>query len=498
MLSLVWFKRDLRVHDHPALALAAAQGAVLPVYIIEPDLWAQPDASGRQWAFVTESLEDLRRDLAALGQPLILRVGDAVDVLARLRAKHRFRQIISHEETGNGWTQARDRRVAAWARDSNLQWIEVPQSGVERCCAGREGWTARRNRFLAEPLAQVSALKPVAEATGAVPSAKSLQLPGDPCPNRQPGGRVAGLLALNNFTDLRAQTYRLALSAPLTAERTGSRLSPYLAFGAVSGREVAQAISDQKLARRGQPGWAGSLRSFEARLALRDHFNQTLEDQPSLETHALHPAMEGVHPRQPDSARLTAWASGETGLPFVDACMRYLRATGWLSYQMRAMLQSVASYHLWLDWRASGLQLARLFTDYEPGIHWAQVQILSGTTGASALRIFDPVKQGQAQDPKGVFIRRWVPELAKVPDMFLHEPWKWPRARQVLGQRYPEPVIDPAAAVRAARAAIGERRHQPGFQAVAARIVAQHGGRKRKMPTAARVRQPTAQMCLDL
>ena len=103
--------------------------------------------------------------------------------------------------------------------------------------------------------------------------------------------------------------------------------------------------------------------------------------------------------------RLAAWEAGETGLPFVDACMRYLRATGWLNFRMRSMLVAVASYHLWLDWRATGPHLARQFTDYEPGIHWPQVQMQSGTTGMNTVRIYNPVKQGRDQDPAGVFTR---------------------------------------------------------------------------------------------
>ncbi|MCB1405426.1 MAG: deoxyribodipyrimidine photo-lyase [Rhodobacteraceae bacterium] len=498
MLSLVWFKRDLRVADHPALALAAAQGAVLPVYIIEPDLWAQPDASGRQWAFVAECLQALRRDLAALGQPLILREGDAVEVLARLHAKHRFAQIVSHEETGNGWSYARDLRVAAWARDKGLPWVEVPQSGVIRRLVSRDGWAERRNRFMAQPLAEIAALQPVTEGTGALPSARSLRLAEDPCPYRQQGGRAAGMLALESFTSTRGQSYRSAMSSPLAAERACSRLSPYLAFGALSGREVVQDIAREKEARRGQGHWRANLRSFDSRLAWRDHFMQKLEDQPALETRALHSAMEGLHPSVTDAVRLQAWQAGETGLPFVDACMRYLRATGWINFRMRAMLQAIASYHLWLDWRVTGLHLARLFTDYEPGIHWSQVQMQSGTTGINALRIYDPVKQGHDQDPKGQFIRRWVPELAPIPDSFVHEPWKWPQARQVLAGRYPEPVIDPAAAARAARAEIARRRHQAGFHTESARVVARHGSRK-AAPVGPRARQgPVTQMMLDL
>jgi deoxyribodipyrimidine photo-lyase len=243
------------------------------------------------------------------------------------------------------------------------------------------------------------------------------------------------------------------------------------------------------------------LASFQSRLAWRDHFIQKLEDQPSIEGRDLHP-LAVPHPRDSDPARLRAWTEGETGLPFLDACLRYLRATGWLNFRMRAMVQSVAAYHLWLDWRVTGRHLARMFTDYEPGIHWPQVQMQSGTTGINTPRIYNPVKQGQDQDPTGAFTRAWVPELAAVPDAFLHEPWRWSGAQGILGRRYPEPVVDVAQAARAAREAVWGARRAPGFAATAKDIVQRHASRadprfvNDRAPRARRA--PSAQLSLDL
>ena len=118
-LQIVWFKRDLRIVDHRPLLAAAECGPVLPLYVVEPELWQQPDASERQWLFCRESLVELRQALADLGQPLVVRSGDVVQVLERARRQFGIDGLWSHEETGNAWTFARDRRVAAWANQLN-------------------------------------------------------------------------------------------------------------------------------------------------------------------------------------------------------------------------------------------------------------------------------------------------------------------------------------------------------------------------------------------
>ena len=210
---------------------------------------------------------------------------------------------------------------------------------------------------------------------------------------------------------------------------------------------------------------------------------QKLEDEPRLEHANLHPAYDALRqPTESDAARLAAWARGETGLPFVDACMRYLAATGWLNFRMRAMLTAVASYHLWLHWREPGLHLARQFTDYEPGIHWPQVQMQSGTTGINTVRIYNPIKQGHDQDPNGDFVRRWVPELASIGGAEVHEPWRSAHAREILGRTYPLPIVDHLAAARAAREKIYGARKGSTFRDAANAIQEKHGSRKSGIP----------------
>jgi deoxyribodipyrimidine photo-lyase len=162
--------------------------------------------------------------------------------------------------------------------------------------------------------------------------------------------------------------------------------------------------------------------------------------------------------------------------------MRSLSATGWINFRMRAMLVSFASYNLWLPWQETGTVLARLFTDYEPGIHWPQMQMQSGTTGINTIRLYNPVKQGHDQDPDGAFVRRWVPELGSVPDEHLQEPWMWPYAATAIGQRYPVRIVDLAATTKAAKDRIYGARHAAGFRAAADAIQDKHGSRKSGMP----------------
>ena len=473
MTTIVWFKRDLRIHDHPALFAAVQAGAVVPLYIYEPGYWALPNVSGRQFDFVAESVASLAEALAARGAPLVQRVGEAVDVLEDIRRATGATALVSHEETGCGWTFARDRAVAAWARGQGVAWHEHICSGITRRLPSRKNWTTRRNHFMrADPLPAPERITGPALTSDPVP-----QLAGpDHCPARQRGGRQEAETLLDSFLNIRGQKYRAQMSSPLTGERACSRLSPHLAFGTLSGREASQTAADRQRAIKGtRTGWGGALKSFQARLAWRDHFMQKLEDEPALEHHALHAAYENLRPATPDHARLQAWEQGETGYPFVDACMRYLAQTGWMNFRMRSMLMSFASYHLWLDWRVTGRHLARQFTDFEPGIHWPQTQMQSGTTGMNTIRVYNPIKQGQDQDPDGVFTRRWLPELADVPDALLQTPWMWDGAGRLA---YPPPIVDQKEAARLAKDRIYALRKTVYRGAETARVIEKHASRK--------------------
>jgi deoxyribodipyrimidine photo-lyase len=490
-LNVVWFKRDLRVTDHAPLVQACANGPVLALYVYEPSLIAQPDASAIHVAFVNECLRSLQIDLNALGLTLVTQVGEIVAVLAAIKQRVGALTLWSHEETGNGASYARDKRVTAWCRANGVIWHESPNAAVVRGLKDRDRWSVHwMQRMKVVPLAAPSQCTParvLLDSHGIVPIQR-LPVNGHDKPLRQSGGRGVALADLRSFFDGRGQHYRSEMSSPLSAASACSRISTHLAYGTLSVREAIHAVWQQReklLAldenQRGS-GWLASLKSFEGRLHWHCHFIQKLECDPSIEFVNMHRAYAGLREANDNAALRSAWARGETGLPMIDACMRMLAATGWINFRMRAMLVSFSSYHLWQHWREPALHLAREFLDYEPGIHYPQVQMQSGTTGINTVRMYNPIKQARDQDPSGAFVRQWIPPLTRVPTDFIFEPWLMPENLQhqygcVFERDYPRPVIDVVAAAQYARQTMWLPRKEPAFRSEAQGIFDTHGSR---------------------
>ncbi len=485
-MNVVWFKRDLRIKDHEALTQAAKHGPILPLYILEPELWNQPDISYRHYVFLQDCLSDLSQSLEKLGQKLIIKVGDAVDILEELHISHATKSLWSHQETWNSWTYERDKKVKQWCKSRNIEWHEPVQNGVIRCLNTRDGWSSRWYNQMKKPLIENPLkIEVVAASSDNLPSYKELDLYKNEFDYLQKGGSIEALKLLTSFLYERGEAYTKEMSSPVTAFESCSRLSAQLAFGTLSMREVFQACEKRsqeiKKMPRGEKGkWPSAMRSFSGRLRWHCHFIQKLEDEPSIEFENMHSAYNSLRENDFNNDYFEAWKLGMTGYPMVDACMRALTATGWLNFRMRAMLMSFASYHLWLHWQKPALHLASLFTDYEPGIHYSQVQMQSGTTGINAIRIYNPIKQGIDHDPEGIFIRHWIPELREIAQEFIHMPWQ--DASQI--NEYPMPIVDEKVAREAAAKKLyGLRRNNTSHKDTAKKIVSKHGSRK---PTAPR------------
>lgn len=493
MVQVVWFKRDLRIHDHAPLTRATSRGPIIAVYVYEPAVVGALDFAAQHLGFINESLSELDTELRVRGSWLHRFHGDMIEVLERLFITTPFANLWSHEETGNAVTYARDIAVAAWCRSRDVTWHEIPQSGVVRGLKGRNGWSKRWEERMNQPITLAPDRIITAEVridNSETMAAADFGLRTIDKPYRQRGGRSAAMDLLKSFLDYRGQNYRQAMSSPLSAQTDCSRLSAHIAFGTLSHREVVQAVKSRQAALRSMtkgeapPGFLASLKSFEGRLHWHCHFIQRLETAPEIEFQNLHRGFDGLRENDFDPIKFSAWRRGETGYPMVDACMRMLAATGWLNFRMRAMVVSFASYHLWLHWRETALHLAREFLDYEPGIHYSQVQMQSGVTGINAVRIYNPVKQARDQDPNGLFVRRWIPTLANVPDDFIFEPWKMPletqlRAGCMLGQNYPLPIVKNEVAARSAKVRIAAVRKKVEVKNESTQVFQKHGSRKR-------------------
>ena len=501
-LFVVWFKKDLRWHDHAALSNAAAWaaergGTVLPLWVYEPAMWQQSDMAAQHAGFANECLNELDAWISqdSVGQNQLCRMhGEMQDVLTKLHTQLGAFTLVSTEETGNAWSYTRDVAVAEWCKANAVEWREFPSNGVVRRLlshgGGRNRWTQHRlKRLQSEVLPAPERVRWLAaQALDTLDScgelaAADLQLSDADKPNRKRGGRSLALHELHTFLNARGRTYRFDMSSPVTAPESCSRISAQLAWGTLSIRECMHAVARRRTELQALPaperpeGFLPSLKSFESRLHWHCHFIQKLESEPLIELRNVNRGFDNLRNEgeltDEENARLAAWREGRTGYPFIDACMRSLNATGWINFRMRAMLVSFGAYQLWLHWRHLGMHLAQQFTDYEPGIHWSQCQMQSGVTGINTIRIYSPIKQSHDQDPTGVFIRQWVPELAGVAPEFIHEPWLMPTPPA----NYPAPVVELRAATLAAKEKIYGKKAEKAVQTEAARVFEKHGSR---------------------
>lgn len=506
--SVVWFKRDLRVDDHTPLTIALKHGPVLCLYIIEPSLWCAPDVSAQHYQFILESLRELYLALKQRGAILHVVTGEAIDVLTKLHLLNPFNAIYSHEETGNWLSYQRDLALKAWCKNKNVEWKEFAQFGVVRRLKNRNLWKENWDRHVSMTILDAPSHipgidLPWQEPKPLTPSELGMD-PLDP-PQRQKGGRKNGLVVLDSFLSERSNQYRGGISSPLSAPTACSRISPYLTYGCLSLREIVQATASQLACL--QPNDTRrdkGLNAFVSRLYWHCHFIQKMESAPELEFTNLHAGYDGLRENDWSEENFLALTNAQTGWPLVDACVVMLRETGWLNFRMRAMLVSTAAYPLWLHWKEVGHWLARSFLDYEPGIHWSQIQMQSGTTGINIPRIYNPIKQARDHDPNGVFVRRWLPALKRVPDTWLFEPWRMPASLLEQygltdGQDIFQPRVDLDEATRLAKKKLFALRAQPEIKAGRAVIVEKHASRKKstKVMSKNKAKQPMNQQAFE-
>jgi deoxyribodipyrimidine photo-lyase len=426
--AVVLFTRDLRVHDHPALAAAVARFEhVVPLFVLDKRLLG----SANRTAFLLEALADLR---AALDGRLVVRLGDPVEEVARVRP-----DAVYLSEDASAYARTREERLRRVAEVYVFPGTSIVRPGILRPAGGDHYrvftpyWRAWRDtpiRALA-PLPGPIRLPPGVEP-GPLPGLGELATAAI-SPDLPRGGETAGRARVARFLEASLSEYDVRRDVP--AADASSRLSPYLHFGCLSAVEVVHLAV-------GRPGGEPFLRQ----LCWRDFYLQLLAANPRLPHDDYRP--RGDTWLDGEDA-FDAWREGRTGYPIVDAAMRQLLREGWIHNRARLLAASFLVKDLGLDWRLGAEHFARLLVDGDLASNAGNWQWVAGTgTDTRPNRVFNPLRQARRFDPEGAYVRRYVPELAALGTAEIHEPWRLGRARRARID-YPAPLVDHAAAASA-------------------------------------------------
>lgn len=477
-INVVWFKRDLRLQDNEAIFKALHSGRkTLFLYVFENSLLNDPHYNQRHWNFIKQSIVDLNEDLNAFNTKILCVETEVITAFNQLQNYYKIHTVFSHQETGLLITYTRDKDFARYCRNNTIKWVENNNNGVLRGLLNRDDWFEKWENYMHKPLIKNTYSK---ENFITINEINTLET-GFVIPNLDTeitnrfllgGTKMAWKYALSFFNE-RHKKYMFHISKPELSRKSCSRLSPYIAWGNVSIRQIFQkALSYKNETNKKHLG------AFISRLRWQAHFIQKFEMEHTMENASIN---KGYHKLKKNISEKyqKAWKEGKTGFPLVDASMRCLIETGFLNFRMRSLLVSFFTHILWQPWQASSQHLSKLFLDFEPGIHFPQLQMQAGETGINNLRIYNPVKNSTEHDADATFIKKWVPELASLPLAFIHEPYLMtPLDQQFnnfkLGEDYPYPIVELKSARKKACDILWNLKKNPAVREESIRILKKH------------------------
>lgn len=477
-INVVWLKRDLRLQDNEAIYNALQSNKrTLFLYVFENILLDDAHYHERHWNFIKESIRDLNNDLKKYNTTILCVQTEVVAAFNQLLSAYKIHTVFSHQETGLLITYDRDKIFTRYCRNNSINWIENKNNGILRGLLTREDWFEKWEDYMSDAQFENKLASEKFVSIDEIYSLeKYFQLVDLNTPKEavfQKGGTKMAWRYAQTFFDKRHEKYMHNISNPALARESCSRLSPYIAWGNVSIRQIyhkASAVKDAENSR--------SLGAFVSRLRWQAHFIQKFEMEHTMENASLNMGYRKLKKTISEEYQ-KAWEEGNTGFPLIDACMRCLIETGYLNFRMRAMLVSFFTHILWQPWQASSKHLSKMFLDFEPGIHFPQLQMGAGETGIHTLRIYNPIKNSLAHDEDAIFIKKWCPELAHLPIAFIHEPYLMTTLDELfnnfkLGEDYPKPIVDINSARKRASDILWEMKKDADVRSENYRILKKH------------------------